>query len=233
MGKRCRLRPSVIILVKHCRCHTSNWCSGPCNTAGMWSYRMTLASGSAAFIESCAAIGRKDCDSVILPQRSDAVAKITANGSATQFKWKLCFHWLKFLRQHHVAVVIQGALRHHTISGHGSGYKGFVFRREGYQLPAPSQCWLMKKKYFFIFHKKNQSSGQWVKPRPAHTTGYSSPSLDASSLYQLLYMWTIWDLTSMLLNFAWANIILNVYLHSSVFSEESACEKLRPTVQIR
>ena len=39
-------------------------------------------------------------------QRSNAVAILSANGSAA-FKWKLRCHWLKGLRQLHVAVVIQ------------------------------------------------------------------------------------------------------------------------------
>ena len=43
---------------------------------------------------------------VSLP-RSDAVAKIPANGNVA-FKWKLHSHWLKFLRERHVAVVIKG-----------------------------------------------------------------------------------------------------------------------------
>ena len=65
------------------------------------------------------------CLGPILPQQSDAVARLSANGGAAffcSFQRKLCLHWLKFLRQRHVTVVRQGPAPHLHVADFGSGH---------------------------------------------------------------------------------------------------------------
>ena len=62
-------------------------------------------------------------------------------------------HWLKLLRQRHVAVVRQGpgSFRRQDISSHGIGYVGYkdthvpLIHEEGYQPPVPFHFYEIRK----------------------------------------------------------------------------------------